>query len=99
MQLDLTPVKALKFKGARKGVDVDTKLVFEYKAEINGGSWSSEANIPLSFVPEGIDKFNAYGIRGEDSKNTRTYCSLFPVPGDGPDYHRIKDFGDLSNKL
>ena len=90
---------ALKFKGARNGIETDTKLEFDYKAEINGDSWSSEANIPLNFVPDRVDKFNAYGIRGEDSKNTRTYCSLFPVPGDEPDFHRIKDFGDLPNKL
>ena len=89
----------MKFKGARSGVDTDTKLGFQYKAEIKGDLWASVATIPLSYVPDGVDKFNAYGIRGEDSKNTRTYCSLYPVPGDQPDFHRIKNFGDLPNKL
>ena len=43
-------------------------------------------------IPNDVSHYNCYGIRGEDSKNNRTYHSLFPVPGEQPNFHRIQFF-------
>ena len=62
------------------------------KAKINGDKWTGQASIPNEMIPNGVSHYNCYGIRGEDSKNNRTYHSLFPVPGEQPDFHRIQYF-------
>ena len=52
---------ALKFKDARNGIDTDVKLTFAYEAQIEGDNWTGVAQVPIEYVPKGVDQFNAYG--------------------------------------
>ena len=49
--------------------------------------------VPKAYFPDGFDQWNAYSISG--TGESRAYKSLFPVPGEAPDFHRIGDFQSL----
>jgi len=68
-------------------------LDLDYKASIDGQVWKGVANIPKSYFPDNFDKWNAYAISG--TGENRVYKSLFPVPGEAPDFHRLNDFKDI----
>ena len=50
----------------------------------------------MKYFPPGVDKFNAYSIHG--SGDQRIFRSLFPVPGEFPDFHRTQDFGSFNKR-
>ncbi|CAG5098350.1 Oidioi.mRNA.OKI2018_I69.XSR.g15589.t1.cds [Oikopleura dioica] len=87
---------ALKFKGARQGIDIDEKFEFAFSSQIldGGKTWTSTARIPNHMIPEGVDKFNCYGINGVG--DDRNYLAFSSVPGKEPDYHRIHCFAPFS---
>lgn len=84
--------------------NVTNKALFldEYNAylAVNKRAWKGQAFIPWTFLPPGINMFNAYAIHKSDPN--RVYMSLFPVPqgsAEGPDFHFLDPFEeiDLSN--
>ena len=51
----------------------------------------------LSTVVNVLTVSDQYRINGQDEN--RKYFSLFPVPGDAPDFHRIKHFGSFESNI
>ena len=62
--------------------------------------WKGEAYIPFDYFPPNVDKFNFYSIHGVDdeSSSQRIYKSFKAVPGDCPDFHRLKCFENISDE-
>ncbi|KAK4291429.1 hypothetical protein Pmani_035741, partial [Petrolisthes manimaculis] len=64
-------------------------------------TWTGRANIPVSYLPETVTKFNAYAIHGSGSE--RVYQSLYPADHNttAPDFHALQYFHpiDLSSLL
>ncbi|KAK3853212.1 hypothetical protein Pcinc_040234, partial [Petrolisthes cinctipes] len=64
-------------------------------------TWTGRANIPVSYLPEAVTKFNAYAIHGSDTD--RVYQSLYPADHNttAPDFHALQYFQpiDLSSLL
>ena len=50
-------------------------LPLNYKAIISAdnATWSGEVQIPLSYLPPGVDKFQAMAIHGVDPKSSVYY--------------------------
>ena len=49
-------------------------LLDNYRSKINDGKWSGKAAVPWEYIPDGVDKINAYAIHG--CENNRTYEAL-----------------------
>ena len=62
----------------------------------NTVGWKGMAALPVDLIPEGLDRYNAYRIYGIGSD--RRYLARFPVPGEGPDFHRLECFGRLESE-
>lgn len=78
----------LQLKGERQLVKKG--LAIAYKTETEGSRWRGDARIPLSCLPPGIIRANAYAIHGRDEG--RRYLAAFPVHGKTPDFHRLSAF-------
>ena len=61
---------------------IQDKLPMVYSSHIDHScnKWTGTAEIPLTYLPVGVDKLNAYAIHG--SGDNRVYESLNPVPID-----------------
>jgi len=81
----------LLLNGTRNAIKHSLALVYE--AEIKGDMWKGVARIPKTYFPDNFDVWNAYAIHG--TGDDKVYKSLFPVPGDAPDFHRLHDFKPL----
>jgi len=81
----------LLLKGARNAIK--HSLALEYKADIEETVWKGMAKVPKAYFPDNFDVWNAYAIHG--TGDDKVYKSLFPVPGDAPDFHRLHDFKPL----
>jgi hypothetical protein len=81
----------LQLEGVRQVVDRD--LPMEYEAEISGRRWRGVARVPVSYLPPGVNKANAYAIHGEDEE--RRYLAAFPLPGHAPDFHQLDSFREI----
>jgi hypothetical protein len=68
----------------RKGMEI------RYEAERLGERWRGVAIVPLSYLPPQIAHANAYAIHGSGER--RRYLAASPVPGKGPDFHRLEAF-------
>lgn len=69
-----------------------------YTTEINEvtGRWRGTAVIPWEYLPQNVNKFNAYAIHKSDPE--RVYMSLFPTPKgmfDSPNFHRLEFFQSI----
>lgn len=74
-------------------------LPMKYEANISRASmtWIGQAEIPLSYLPHGVSKLNAFAIHG--SGKDRYYEALYPVPAgkyDKPDFHRLEYFKEFA---
>ena len=51
-----------------------------YTSQIHhvNGTWEGTISIPLSYIPSGVDRMNAYAIHG--SGENRIYEALYPTP-------------------
>lgn len=65
-------------------------LPLDLTTAIDGDQWTATARIPRSYLPFGASRINAYAIHGP--REDRRYLAWRPVPGDGPDFHRIEHF-------
>jgi len=66
-------------------------LRIDHRAGIAGQRWHGHASVPLSYLPTGIVRANAYLIHGTGEH--RRYLAAFPVGGETPDFHRLESFG------
>lgn len=94
-ELELSPhghYLVLRFEGVRRVVDAPAPL--EVAARIEGDRWRGTARLPPELLPPEPWRVNAYAIhgRGED----RSYLAMSPVPGPGPDFHRVELFPRLA---
>uniref|UniRef100_A0AC35GSQ3 Uncharacterized protein n=1 Tax=Panagrolaimus sp. PS1159 TaxID=55785 RepID=A0AC35GSQ3_9BILA len=71
------------------GEDIDLRVENVFDMDV----WKCRVEIPLSYLPGRVTKFNAYGIHG--TGDDRTYEALYPVT-DGkltkPDFHKLEYF-------
>lgn len=81
----------LQLKGARRVVNKGLPIV--YSCEINGQRWRGTAVVPLSYLPQGADRANAYAIHGHGEN--RRYLAAFPTGGKYPDFHRLSAFAPI----
>lgn len=79
---------ALFLEGRRNCTRSDLKI--DYNAEIRGVRWYGDARIPLEHLPAGLERANAYAIRGVGPQ--RRYMAAASVPGAQPDFHRLQYF-------
>lgn len=68
-------------------------LPIGFTAGRDGARWRGQASIPWSYVPAGPLRGNAYAIHGVGA--SRRYLAWAPVPGEGPDFHRLDCFRPL----
>ncbi len=68
-------------------------MQIEYAVEPDLRRWRGVARVPLSLVPEGVTRGNAYAMHGLGA--SRRHLALYPVPGETPDFHRIECFGAM----
>ncbi len=80
---------ALQFAGRRRLV-TDLLEVDDYRVESHGPRWRGFATLPIAWLPEPVNRWNAFAIHG--SAEERRYLAAHPVPGDRPDFHRIDRF-------
>lgn len=78
--------------GARTAITA-RMLPLDFEAEIRGDRWVGIARIPRDYIPFGAFRANAYSIHGVGDQ--RRYLASSPVPGDGPDFHRIAFFPEV----
>ncbi len=81
----------LELEGQRNVVASGHTLDYEVRRGQIG--WTGRAVVPAEWIPEPIGLGNAYAIHGLEA--TRRYLALHPVPGDGPDFHRLECFGPI----
>lgn len=81
----------LRLQGRRNPVERELPLSFE--ATIQGTRWTGVATLPLSWLPPEPHTVNAYAIYGQGPN--RRYLACYPVPGEGPDFHRLEHFHPL----
>jgi hypothetical protein len=81
----------LELRGVRNAVRRGHPLV--YDARIEGRRWRGVASIPRAWLPDGLDRGNAYAMHGAAA--LRRHLAAFPVPGDAPDFHRLRAFGPV----
>ena len=72
---------------------VRSKIPIEYAAAPANGRWRGSAQVHRKWLPQGLERFNAYAIHGTGA--TRRYLAHFPVPGRAPDFHCLDQFGEL----
>lgn len=73
---------------------VNHELPLAYTAEVRGGRWRGQAEIPRALLPAGPHRINGYAIHnvGDD----RLYLAWQPVPGPSPDFHRLEYFAPVN---
>ena len=69
-------------------------LPIDYRCEIDGARFRGEARVPTDWLPPGLERANAYAIRGVGA--ARRYMAAHPLGGDAPDFHRLADFRPIA---
>jgi hypothetical protein len=91
LEIELAPhghYLLLELKGRRNVVRQGMEI--RYEAERFGERWRGVAIVPLALLPERITHANAFAIHG--SGDRRRHLAAAPVPGPGPDFHRLQSF-------
>lgn len=83
---------AIEFAGRREPrrrlIPIDYRVT-----SLDSTHWTGIALIPAALLPADLDRFNACRIHG--SGPARRYLTVFPMPGEAPDFHRLECFGSL----
>ncbi|MBX2801842.1 MAG: hypothetical protein KTR31_29455 [Myxococcales bacterium] len=66
-------------------------IAIEHTPRIEGRRWRATARVPRKVLPDEPRTCNAFRIVGVPP--SRRYLACFPVPGDGPNFHRLEHFG------
>lgn len=72
---------------------VDRRARIDYQAQIRKGRWHGVATVPLSWLPAGTTRLNAFAIHGT---RQRRYLAWKPTGGPKADFHRLALFGSLA---
>ena len=94
LEIELSPhgqSLVLSLHGERNVVDRGAPL--DYQAQTHNGRWHGVTNIPLSWVPAGTNRLNAFAIHGTSQ---RRYLAWKPTGGSQPNFHRLAQFGSLA---
>lgn len=86
----------LLLNGTRNAIKDELPMHYTATISTQQKTWQGTAQIPLSYLPHGVSKMNAYAIHG--SGDQRVYESLYPVPKvkyTKPDFHRLDYFQDF----
>jgi len=83
---------ALRLEGRRRLVVSD--LALDYAAQREGDRWTACARFPSALLPPEPTAANAYAIHGP--AQARRHLAWRPVPGNGPDFHRLEHFAPLA---
>jgi hypothetical protein len=78
----------LQLDGVRR--PVASGLPLQLTARVQGERWTATARLDRALLPAGADRCNAYRIHGVGEQ--RRYHAHAPVPGEGPDFHRLQHF-------
>ena len=82
----------LQLHGARN--TITRELPLDFSARIHRGAdgdrWTGTARIDRALLPLAPHRLNAYAIHG--GGGARRYLARTPVPGPGPDFHRLQYF-------
>ena len=81
----------LRMDGVRNPVEQGLDLQVE--TAVTGDRWRGRVMISRRLLPDGPHRLNAYAIHGEGEG--RRYLAAVPVPGDGPDFHRLEAFASV----
>jgi hypothetical protein len=68
-------------------------LPLQITTQRHGDRWCARAILPASWLPPQPWTANAYAMHGTGPD--RRYLACHPVPGDGPDFHRLNHFRPL----
>jgi hypothetical protein len=68
-------------------------LPLDYRVARAEARWSGIARLPVEYLPPAPEALNAYAIHGVGT--ARRHLAWAPVPGDGPDFHRLEHFRRL----
>ncbi|MEN0066030.1 MAG: hypothetical protein AAGA48_28065 [Myxococcota bacterium] len=79
----------LRLEGIRQAVDKG--ITIEFAPTIQGDRWTGRARIAKRHLPADRRTANAFRIAGVGPK--RRFFAWAPVPGDGPNFHRLEHFG------
>lgn len=71
----------------------ESGLAMQYAVAREGERWTARAALATGLLPAGLHAANAYAIHGVGAK--RRYLAAAPVPGAGPDFHRLECFPPL----
>jgi hypothetical protein len=85
----------LQHHGVRRPVAEGLEL--ELSVVMQGRRWKARAAFPRSWLPAGLHAANAFAIHGEGAG--RRYLAAHPLPGAGPDFHRLELFPSLEANL
>jgi len=86
---------ALALHGTRTVVDATIPLEVRWAPHPMG--WQALGILSRASLPRGLARVNAYAIHGQGQR--RRYLAWTPVPGTGPDFHRLDSFGSLDPAL
>ena len=70
-------------------------VALDYRADIAGGRWQGVASVPVSWLPRGANRLNAFAMHG--TGRHRRYLAWRPTRGPHPDFHRLAEFGWFSD--
>ena len=73
---------------------VDAAIELYLSGDMEGSISSLEALLDRGFLPPAPHRINAYAIHG-GAPSERQYRALYPVPGEGPDFHRLAGFREV----
>jgi len=79
----------LRLQGVRQPVERGVDIAFS--PTIQGDRWTGRARIALAHLPTVRRTCNAFRIAGVGAE--RRFFAWAPVPGPGPDFHRLEHFG------
>lgn len=68
-------------------------LPLELSVERSGDRWTAQATFPTGWLPEGLERANAFAIHGQGRE--RRYLACHPLGGGAPDFHRFAEFPPL----
>lgn len=70
---------------------VESGIAITHEASVVGPRWRAVARVPRAVLPEKPRWCNAFRIAG--TGEARRFFAWHPVPGDGPNFHRLEHFG------
>jgi hypothetical protein len=85
----------LRLRGRRNIVErcLPVDVVWSGDADGAPGRWHARAHLPGSLLPPRPWRVNAYAVHGLG--RARRYLAYAPVPGPGPDFHRLEHFPEF----